>query len=331
MPGTLEGSRRMKTRRVKSIKDELLKKSREAILAAVQIYNNPQITFKAETFITLSIIAWTYLLHSYYRSKQIDYKYYKVKGKRKYYDRTNNGSKKCWGLEYCMNREQCPLDGATRNNLKFLIGIRHEIEHQMTNCIDEFLSAKLQACAINYDHYLCQLFGKKYSVARELALTIQFSAISPEQEDMLLDNERLANSVRNFICTFENDLTESDIKDPRYAYRILYVPINANRKGQADRMVEFVKPNSELSGAIERVLLKETEKNKYRPSEIVKIMQQEGFVNFKIHKHSELWQSLQAKELNKRFGVEVSRMWYWYDSWLEKVREHCSANRERYQ
>ncbi len=55
-----------KTRRrsVKSIKDELIKKSREAILAAVQIYNNPLITFKSEAFITLSMIGWTYLMHA---------------------------------------------------------------------------------------------------------------------------------------------------------------------------------------------------------------------------------------------------------------------------
>lgn len=49
-------------RSVKSKKDELIKKSREAIMAAIQIYNNPQITFKSETFITFSIIAWTYPL-----------------------------------------------------------------------------------------------------------------------------------------------------------------------------------------------------------------------------------------------------------------------------
>lgn len=41
-------------------KTELLIKSREAMMSAVQLYNNPQITFKSETFITLAIIAWTY-------------------------------------------------------------------------------------------------------------------------------------------------------------------------------------------------------------------------------------------------------------------------------
>ncbi len=38
-------------------KTELLIKSREAMMSAVQLYNNPQITFKSETFITLAIIA----------------------------------------------------------------------------------------------------------------------------------------------------------------------------------------------------------------------------------------------------------------------------------
>ena len=39
-------------RRVKSVKTELVRKAREAMLAAVQLYNNPQVTFKAESFIT---------------------------------------------------------------------------------------------------------------------------------------------------------------------------------------------------------------------------------------------------------------------------------------
>ena len=57
-------------------KTELLIKSREAMMSAVQLYNNPQITFKSETFITLAIIAWTYLLHAFYANEGIDYRYF---------------------------------------------------------------------------------------------------------------------------------------------------------------------------------------------------------------------------------------------------------------
>jgi hypothetical protein len=70
-------------RRVYSVKDELLKKSQEAALAAIQIFNNPLITFKSESFIVLMVISWTYLLHAYYRDQGIDYRYYTKRAQRK--------------------------------------------------------------------------------------------------------------------------------------------------------------------------------------------------------------------------------------------------------
>lgn len=189
-----------------SIRNELLRKSREAMFAAVQTYNNPLITFKAETFITLAVISWTYLLHAYLKEQGIIYKYYTQIGKIKRYDKTKYGAYKYWELERCLNDNNCPLDGNTKNNLKFLIGIRHEIEHQMTNKIDEYISAKLQACAINYDYYIKKLFGDKYAINDSLALTIQFSPLIPEQENFLRNNDYLNSNIKNFIVEFEDKL-----------------------------------------------------------------------------------------------------------------------------
>ena len=45
-----------------------------------------------------------------------------------------------------------PIDKNTANNLKFLIGLRHEIEHQMTLSLDDYLSGRYQACILNYNH-----------------------------------------------------------------------------------------------------------------------------------------------------------------------------------
>ena len=64
-----------RNRRVGSIKNELIAKSREAALAAVQIFNSPTFCFKSESYIVLMIIAWTYLLHAYYRREKIEYRY----------------------------------------------------------------------------------------------------------------------------------------------------------------------------------------------------------------------------------------------------------------
>ena len=71
-----------------SFKIQLIKKSRESALSAVQIFNNPNILFKSETYIVLMIIAWTYLLHAYFKDKKIDYRYIdknKSNRKRKFY------------------------------------------------------------------------------------------------------------------------------------------------------------------------------------------------------------------------------------------------------
>jgi hypothetical protein len=45
---------------------------RDAALAAIQVFNNPLITFKSETFIVLMNIAWTHLLHAYYRRNDVE-------------------------------------------------------------------------------------------------------------------------------------------------------------------------------------------------------------------------------------------------------------------
>jgi hypothetical protein len=52
-------------------------KSREAALTAIRVFNDPQVSFKSETFIVLMVMAWTYLLHAYYRDAKVEYRYYK--------------------------------------------------------------------------------------------------------------------------------------------------------------------------------------------------------------------------------------------------------------
>lgn len=317
-------------RKVKSVKDELVKKSREAILAAVQIYNSPQITFKAESFITLAIIGWTYLLHAYYRSKKVCYRYYRYDGKKKVFDKTKHGAYKHWELERCLNDKNCPLDADTISNLRFLIGVRHEIEHQMTDKIDEFISAKLQACAINFDFYITTLFGEKYSLGKELAIAIQFSPLTPAQRDSMRDNPHITTNVRNFIVDFEENLPDEAIRSSRYAYRVLFVPINAKREGQADQVIEFIRSDSPLAQDLDKTyaVLKETEKPKYLPNKIVSLMQARGYSKFNIRKHTVLWKSKDAKNPKHGYGIEIANTWYWYEKWLQEVISYCQQHEE---
>ena len=55
--------------------DELLIKAREAMIAAVHTFNSAGLTFRAELFIVTGIIAWTYLLHAWFKREGIDCRY----------------------------------------------------------------------------------------------------------------------------------------------------------------------------------------------------------------------------------------------------------------
>jgi len=311
---------------------ELIQKSREALLAAVQIYNNPNITFKSETYITLAVIAWTYLMHAYYRSIHLEYRYYRGSGPSRRYDRTKGGSYKYWELERCLNEVLCPLEIGIKDNLRFLIGIRHEIEHQLTHRIDEYISAKLHACALNFNAVLCELFGSKYSLADDLALVIQFSEISPQQIETQKDSKGISDNVINYIVDFEENLGDIRTKDTKYAYRVLYSQLNANRIGQADKVIEFVSSDSPLAEglSIQYVHIKETERKKFLPKRIVQMMQEEGYLHFKMNNHVDLWKQLDAKNPSKGFGTDVSGQWYWYEKWVDVVRKHCFSNSSLY-
>ena len=178
-------------RTIYSEKRDLILKAREAMLSAVQIYNNPLITFKTEAYIVLSTIAWTYLLHAYYRSKKIEYRYFTKKGKRKVFARNPDGSVRFWELRECISKELCPLDNNTKNNLQFLIGLRNQVEHSKAAGLDSYLSARYQACALNFNHYLKALHNEKYGLDQNLALSLQFAELDHSQAHIVKDREDL--------------------------------------------------------------------------------------------------------------------------------------------
>ncbi len=317
-----------RVRRVFSVKEELLNKSREAALAAVQIFNNPNVTFKSETYIVLMNIAWTYLLHAYFRAKKVDYRYFTQVSKRKQYDHTKYGAFKHWELERCLNEEKCPLEREVIQNLRFLIGLRHEIEHQMTTRIDDLLSARFQACCINYHDAAAALFGEKYGIAKHLAVSLQFSSLSQEQVDTLEQQEGLPRHIKQYIEGFDGALTSDEYASAKFAYRVIFVPKTTNHPNQADQVITFVKADSEIAKTANAAyaVIREIERPKWLPSQIVAKVKADGYQKFGMAQHTDLWKSCDAKNTSKGYGVQIAKTWYWYDAWLVEVRRHCSEN-----
>jgi len=73
----------------------------------------------------------------------------------------------------------------------------------------------------------------------------------------------------------------------RFSYRVAFVQKTSNSKSVADKVVEFVAAGSGTAEEMNRVCLKETEKRKYRPGTIVKMMKAEGYPWFTLSRASE--------------------------------------------
>ena len=56
------------------------------------------------------------------------------------------------------------------------------------------------------------------------------------------------------------------------------------------------------------------------------MMNDEGYSTFTIYNHTQLWQEKDAKNKKYNFGVQVVKQWYWYENWVNIVREHCQKN-----
>ncbi len=321
-------------RRVKSIADNLVFQSRESALSAVQIFNNPTMLFKSESYIVLMVIAWTYLLHAHYRRKGIEYRYYRKKGKVRRFDKTRNGAHKYWSLTDCIDCNESPLDKNTSNNLKFLVGLRNEIEHQATFGLDDQLYDRYLACAFNFNLYINQLHGAKFNIGKYLAASIQFRNLIPDQ--LIQDSTaNVPSSTQSYILDFDQSLSEEELNHPRFTQNVFFFRKLVNHLGQADEVYKFVGPEAESANQaeIQHWVLKPVERERFLPGEIVRKMKELGFPKFNMHHHTRLWQSLNAKSPSKGYGTfatRESKQWYWYENWLTVVKEHCDNNRAIY-
>ena len=197
--------------------DELLIKAREAMISAVHTFNSAGLTFRAELFIVTAIIAWTYLLHAWFKREGIDYRHTKNQNGEKVVIKTPNGAEKFWELSQCLKHARCPVEQGAKDNLTFLLNLRHEIEHRSTNRIDDAVSAKLQACCINFNDAIKSLFGAQYALERRLPIALQFVTFSPDQRALLKKASTLPRHVETMMDAFERQLTPEQRIPPQWA------------------------------------------------------------------------------------------------------------------
>lgn len=170
--------------------------------------------------------------------------------------------------------------------------------------------------------HIKKLFGADNGIEKHTCPSAcSFRRSPPSKRNCLRNILGLPANIQGYITDFDAELSDEEFSNPHYAYRIFFVPKTANRKGQADRVIEFVKSDSALAEAVnkEYAVIKETEKKKYLPKQVVDLMKAEGYPGFSVHYHTQLWQSLDARECRQRLwhsggGKDT---WHWYERWVD--------------
>ena len=308
--------------------DELLIKAREAMIAAVHTFNGAGLTFRSELFIVTSIIAWTYLLHAWFKREGIEYRHVSNGEVQK----TKEGADKYLELGACLRHEKSPVDAGVKKNLEFLLEIRHEIEHRSTSRIDDQLSAKLQSTCLNFNEAIKEWFGVQYGLEKRLSIALQFVTFDIGQRSALKKASNLPANIETSIDRFEQELTEEEYGDPAYRYKVAFVPIIKQRESAADTAIQFFKVDSDEAEAFKAVHLKEVDKTRYTATQVICLVQENGYPKFKMPDHTRLWKKLKAKEAGSPYGRQgdYKSSWVWFDNWIERVREHCAEQDERY-
>jgi hypothetical protein len=224
------------------VKDNV-EKCRSSAIAAVDAYNRPGPRFRTAQYVILIVIAWSALLHAiFYRKGRRPWYRKSVPGQGIRYVKID-GEPKHWDLTECLKQYFADKLPPERKNLEFLIGLRNKIEHRYLPEFDASLYGECQAALMNLEEILVQEFGTKYALTDQLAVSLQFSRVVPEEKQKATKKlvATTARTVKEYIEKFRGGLAGPVLNSMKYSYTVFLVPRVANRANAADAAVQFLK------------------------------------------------------------------------------------------
>lgn len=259
--------------------DERLIRAREAMIVAVQIFNSPILKFKTEVFAVLAHIAWTYLMHEYYLRHKV---------------RIIGDDGRSLLLSQMLRREDFPLSAGIKRNLEALAIIRNEVEHNVLGQGDLAFLPIFQACCLNFDKIISDLFGVALSLQSELAFSLQFAKMSIEQLSGL-QKYGIPDRIQALDARLQAGLSEEELADLEYQFRVVYTLDSASR---SRTHIQFVHPESAEGKEISNILVKYKTADDlypYKPNTVVKLVSQRSRQKFTSHNHTQAWRFYSAR------------------------------------
>lgn len=263
--------------------DERLIRAREAMILAVQVFNSAGLKFKTEVFAVMANIAWTYLLHEFYERSGV---------------RIVGADGRSLLLSQMVERHDCPLSDGIRNNLRAMKLIRDDVEHLLLKKTDLKWQGLYQACCLNFEKTICEMFGERVSLADDLAFALQFTKTDFEQLSELSRFEIPAH-IEAIDARRMEGMSEEQLNDLEYQFRVVYTFDSASK---SKSHIQFVNPDSDDGKEIRTVLVKTKTADElypFRAGVVTRMVSEQSGQKFTTHNHTQSWKYFQVRPEKK--------------------------------
>lgn len=260
-------------------RDERLIRAREAMVAAVQIFNSPGVKFKTELFSVSANIAWTYLLHEHYCRSGVA-----IVG----------GDGRSLPLSQMLKRQDCPLSKGVKHNLNAMIQIRNDVEHKLLGRGDLSFLSIFQACCLNFDNAIAKLFGPTLSLQTDLSFSLQFAKLNLDQA-ITTQKYMIPEHIAALDARLKEGMSEEELSDLEYQFRVVYTLDNASK---SHAHIQFIHPDATEAKEIRNVLVKfrpSDEDYPHHPKKVAAIVSRRLGKAFTRNDHTKAWQMYHAR------------------------------------
>jgi len=232
-------------------------------------------------------------------------------------------------LSKLLRRKDCPLSKGIKQNLRDLKEIRDAVEHRLFGKSDGKWLSLFQACCLNFDKTLCDLYSEKLSLQNDLAFALQFAKLNVEQITTVQGYD-IPKYIEALDARLNKSLDEDDLKNLEYRFRVIYT-LDSGSKSNSH--MKFVNPDSAEGKEIRNVLVKhkpDDELYPHKPNVICQIITNETGYKFTLHNHTQAWRKFKVRPQKGADNPEQTNMEYclyhsahndytYSDKWLEKL------------
>ncbi len=151
-----------------------------------------------------------------------------------------------------VSRSACPLSKNVKRNLTAIDEIRDQVEHRIFGKSDNSWLGLFQACCVNFENAICDLFGKSLSLHPHLSFALQFARVSLTQISEKQELTIPAN-IQALDARLNTDLDENDPLAYEYKFQVVYT-LDSSKKTGAN--IRFINPESQEGQEIHNILIK---------------------------------------------------------------------------